>query len=282
MRCERLTPTEKLVEVLNEKHLGVSIHETSQETSAEEATLPILHILQIIKLWVLVIVAILFNLIEEDDYDDDDDDDDDGDDYIYCIVIVVGINSILQGLYRAIVQRMVTIQVLMFLALCGALARGQYFDASFVVTLFASGELADTLIMHHVRNVINRIVSGQPEEVTMAEGAKKALSEIKVGDVIAMRAGDIIMLDGVVIKGEAAIDESSVTGEPTPITKQVGSTIVSGSLVQNGFVEVEVTLEASNGTMTKIRQIIEDIEAEGIVHMAELSIRFPIIGVRVF
>eukprot|EP00605_Chrysophyceae_sp_TOSAG23-4_P002944 GSChrysophyteH1.ASY1.ANO1.3242.1 assembled CDS len=232
------TPAEMLVTTLNKKHLGVSIQEVGQDSEIEEES-PMMHVLQIVLLWVLVTVGTIFSLISSGE-------DQNAANILFCTAVVLGMNTILAGIYKVFLQGVISIHVLMSVALFGALLRKEYFDAALVVTLFGSGELTEEMIMHHVRNTINRSVSNYPTQVTKSDGTIVKLSEVKINDIIAVSAGDVIMVDGTVVKGEAAT---------------IGSSTISGSLVQNGFLEIRASMEVTNGTLTKMQEIIEDVES---------------------
>lgn len=80
------------------------------------------------------------------------------------------------------------------------------------------------------------------------------------GSIIAVRQGELIPLDGVVVKGEAYVDESSISGEATPVEKSLASSAYSGTVIQHGYLEIETTSNFSCSTMSKISAMVEDAQ----------------------
>ena len=117
-------------------------------------------------------------------------------------------------------------------------------------------------MMYRVRNAVKRTTSPYPQEVLLSDGRVVPIADLKTGDVIALRAGDVIMADGNVVKGDGVVDESSLTGESMPIPKKRGDAVTSGTVVQNGYMEVEATAAGMEATLHKLNQAIEDVQAE--------------------
>ena len=86
---------------------------------------------------------------------------------------------------------------------------------------------------------------------------KVPVEEVKVGNIIKIRPGDMIPLDGIVTNGESSIDEASITGESIPKEKYIGEIVYAGTLNQNGYLEVKVTKIAANSTLSKIVTLIQ-------------------------
>ena len=95
----------------------------------------------------------------------------------------------------------------------------------------------------------------------MKDGTSKEIEEIEIGSIIVVCPGDEIPLDGIIVIGKGLVDESSVTGEPIPIEKKVGSKVTSGTLVQNGFLEIKTTSKGSESTKAKINTMIEEAQS---------------------
>lgn len=92
--------------------------------------------------------------------------------------------------------------------------------------------------IHYLSYILELLVSA-PETVVLAETNEVVkVKDVKVGTLILVCAGEQIPLDGTVVKGKAAVDESSITGEAMPLSKEAGGTVYSGTILQNGFLKV--------------------------------------------
>merc|ERR1711871_1248262 len=103
--------------------------------------------------------------------------------------------------------------------------------------------------------------SGIPTKCTIANGQVVAVDSLDVGDVVIYKAGEMISMDGKVIKGEGVVDEGALTGEAKPITKEIDSQAYSGTVMQDGYIEVEVTELPENSTVRKLQQTILEAQA---------------------
>lgn len=81
-----------------------------------------------------------------------------------------------------------------------------------------------------------------------------------IGSIIAVRQGELIPLDGIVVKGVASVDESSISGEATPVEKILESPAYSGTVIQNGYLEIETTSSSTSSTISKISAMVEDAQ----------------------
>lgn len=87
---------------------------------------------------------------------------------------------------------------------------------------------------------------------TLLDAGSVSVSSLKVGDVLLVRIGDIVAADGVVIEGSGTVDESSLTGEAVPLEKTLKDLVHSGSILQSGYVHVQITVGPEESSMQKI------------------------------
>eukprot|EP01034_Spumella_vulgaris_P043657 gene43657-54237_t len=183
---------------------------------------------------------------------------------VYLTSTALGIIPILHASYVTLILRhTLDIHVLMLIAIVGAIAAEEYFDASLVVSLFTGAELIESLVMMRVRHAVRASSSGTVvKEAFLVSGQKVLVSELKVGDVLAVRAGEMVLGDGVVVKGEGVVDESALTGESEPVRKKNGSAMLSGTVVQNGYMEVRLSTDAAGSTLSRLNQAVLDVQAD--------------------
>ena len=140
----------------------------------------------------------------------------------------------------------------MLLAISGATLTQDYFDGSLIVTLFLLAELIETIVMFRVRKAVQLSSVGTiPSYTYLIDGSKIAIYDIRIGDILPVRAGEMILADGRVIKGECIVDESALTGESIPIQKNITDIVKSGTIVQNGYIELRVSVASKDSTLQR-------------------------------
>jgi len=139
------------------------------------------------------------------------------------------------------------------------------FAAGEVAFLMGLGELLEDLTVKRCRSGIQRLVSLIPKEAFVKDEdgnlVKKKVKDINIGDIVVVKAGELIAVDGKIIKGEGSIDESSLTGEYLPRDVYSNDFVYGGSINLNGVIEVETTKLQKDMTIAKMAELT--IEAEG-------------------
>lgn len=150
------------------------------------------------------------------------------------------------------------------IALVGSFAGLDFRDGALVVVLFDIVQLMEVVIMHYVRDAI-KITSSHVGRFALllcgAEQKQILLEDLRVGDTIICRTGDMVPIDGVVSSGQAVLDESAITGEAEFIHKGPDSKVMSGSIVQNGYIEIVVSTELKDSLMRKLNDTVNDVQA---------------------
>ena len=153
---------------------------------------------------------------------------------------------------------------LMSIATIGAFAIGEYPEAVGVMLFYEIGELFEDIAVGKSRKQIMEAVDMRPEVVRYVDGdnvIELNPEEIEVGDVIEVRPGDRIPLDGVIIKGDSRIDTSAVTGEPVPVGVKEGSEVVSGCVNMSGVIYVKVEKLLEESMVSRILEAVENAAA---------------------
>lgn len=248
-------PSERIIQILNDKYLGASIQEVADEDGSEEEfrinPYEGAHVLLVFLLFAVGLI-LHFEHIETPCM------------WLYIASIVLGIGPILYSACISLfIRHSLDIHVLMVIAIVGAVASEDYFDGSLVVALFLGAEFIEQVVMLKVRKAVKSSSAGAiPSKASLVDGTTVKVENIVVDMVLAVRAGDMIMADGVVQKGEGVVDESALTGEAVPIQKGPGSEVKSGTIVQNGFLEVKVTSASAESTLQRLRQEVHDVQAD--------------------
>lgn len=151
---------------------------------------------------------------------------------------------------------------LMSIATITAFAIGQYTEAVAVMLFYNFGELFEEIATHKSRENIKGLLNLVPDVANRVnpDGSTTEidLDEVEVGDIILVRDGEKIGIDGIVTKGHGLVDTSSVTGESMPVEVEVGSEIISSSIMTEGIIQVEAKKEFEDSVAAKIMELIED------------------------
>lgn len=181
----------------------------------------------------------------------------------YAISLLVAVAPIIRAAWIALKLRRADMNLLMTLAAVGAAILGQWFQGALVIFLFAIGTTLQTTALNRTRNAIRDLIDLTPAKATVKRNGQEEavpVEAIHIGEVLTIRPGQRIALDGIVRVGESAVDQSPITGESLPATKVVGDTVFAGTLNQIGFLEVEVTHTAQDTTVARIIHLVEEAQ----------------------
>ena len=164
----------------------------------------------------------------------------------------------------ALKSRRADINLLMTISAIGACFLGELLEGAMVVFLFSLGTTLQSFTLGRTRNAIRDLMDLTPTFATVKRGEKEVsvpISSIKVGEIITVRPGQRIPLDGKVIYGISTVDQSPITGESIPVDKEAGDGVFGGTLNKTGYLEVKTTHKSSETTMARIIHMVE--EAQG-------------------
>ena len=150
---------------------------------------------------------------------------------------------------------------LMSIATLGAFAIGDFPEAVGVMLFFRVGEYFEHRAVERSRSQIMEAVDLRPETVLLEDGSSLPAAQAKVGDVLLVKPGDRIPLDGVVLSGESRIDTAPITGEPVPVGVKAGSTVTSGCVNLSGALTMRVEKVLSESMVTRILNSVENAAA---------------------
>ena len=184
-------------------------------------------------------------------------------DVLFLVAIVVsGAPVVRSGIYSAR-NRSLDIDLLMGVAILAATGIGYVVEAATLAVLFSIAELLEDYAMDRARDSLRELMELSPDEaVVRREGREVTVpaEEIEIGETVLVRPGEKIPLDGVVLEGESAVDESPITGESMPIEKREGDEVFAGSITAEGYLEVEVTSTAGDSTLARIIELVQGAE----------------------
>ena len=156
--------------------------------------------------------------------------------------------------------------LLMVIAVAGAIGIGQWFEAAAVSFLFAFALLLERWSVGRARRAIGALMKLSPDlarvvDTDSGQTVERAVAEVPVGAILRIRPGDKVALDGEVLSGRTAIDQSAITGESRPVDKKEGDQVFAGTVNGNGAIEIRVTRAAGETTLAGIIRLVADAQA---------------------
>ena len=179
--------------------------------------------------------------------------------------IALTIGTPLRRAIASLKRRVLDINVLMVIAVAGAVALGDWIEAATVVWLFGIAQWLESWSMNRARHAIRSLVALVPDRATIRRGGVErvvAASEVVVGDAVIVRPGERIPVDAVVAVGESDVNQASVTGESFPAEKGPGDEVFAGSINGMSALELTATRVAADSTIARIIHLVEDARGQ--------------------
>ncbi|KYC34843.1 ATPase [Scytonema hofmannii PCC 7110] len=175
-----------------------------------------------------------------------------------------------EGWEEFIEEREVGIEALMAFATLGAVILEQWFEAAFLVFLYAGAESIEEYTFARTRTAIRALLDLVPETAALLTDTGEVripAKELKIDNVFLVRPGERIPTDGEIVEGASSIDEAAVTGESVPVEKAVGDKVFAGTINTTGVLKVRATTSFASNSLQKIIQTVE--EAQGVKSSAQ-------------
>ena len=175
------------------------------------------------------------------------------------VVLVIAVYVGYVGLKELLIERRFSVEFLMSVAALGATYLGYLFEAATVLLLYSLAEHFEHFIEDRARKTVEKLSTYMPENARVVEsGSEKTVSvnQVEVGDIIVVRPGERIPLDGVVKEGSSLVDQSLVTGESMPVQKKVEDAVFAGTLNSDGVLKVQVANAAGETLVSRIAKLV--------------------------
>jgi len=182
---------------------------------------------------------------------------------ITAIALAVGGFPMFEEAWENVVQRRMTMELSMALAIVAAAIIREFVTALLITLFVLVAEILEHMTVDRGRRAIGDVLGYLPNEVEIKVGGvieKHPVSELMPNDIILVRPGGRIPVDGLVVAGASAVDESTITGEVLPAEKQEGSTVLAGTFNQSGALEVQVVAVGKDTSFAKIIEAVEQAE----------------------
>jgi Cd2+/Zn2+-exporting ATPase len=185
--------------------------------------------------------------------------------YLFAWSIGAGVLAVGWRAWNSIKARVLDINVLMIIAVAGALFLRQYAEAAAVIFLFAVAQALEARTLDRARHAIRALMDLTPADALVRDAAgerRVPVEQIRVGAAIVVQPGEKVPLDGEVVAGQSAVNQAPVTGESMPVEKAPGDTVFAGTINGRGALDVRVTRLRRDTTLARIIHLVERAQAQ--------------------
>ncbi|HFC11865.1 MAG TPA: cadmium-translocating P-type ATPase, partial [Anaerolineae bacterium] len=155
--------------------------------------------------------------------------------------------------------------VLMLAAAAGAALLGEWAEGAFLLFLFSLGHAGEHYALDRARNAVNALGELMPKTARVRRGdqlVEEPVAKLQVGDVVVVRPGDRVPVDGEVVAGDSVIDQSPITGESVPVNKTSGDEVFAGTINQSAALDIQVTRLANDNTLSRVMQLVAEAQSQ--------------------
>ena len=181
---------------------------------------------------------------------------------IYAIPYVIAGYDVLKTAFINLIHGQIFDEkFLMMVATVGAFGTGEYPEASAVMLFYQIGELFQSIAVGRSRKSIAKLMDIRPDSATVirdGEEIEVSPEEVEVGEIIIVKPGEKIPLDGVIIEGESSVNQAALTGESAPVDKALSDNVISGTLNLTGVIKVRTSSVFGQSTVSKILELVEN------------------------
>lgn len=180
-------------------------------------------------------------------------------------ILIGGYYTARAGLLSLLRGFSMDMNVLMIIAVLGAVGIGQWEEAATVVFLFALGHTLEAYSMDKTRRSIKSLMEIAPREALVKRNGEEItvpIAQVMVGETVIIRPGERVAVDGYILKGQTVINQAPITGESMPVDKTAGDEVFAGTINGNGAIEVQVSKQAQDSTLAKIIKMVEEAQQQ--------------------
>lgn len=182
---------------------------------------------------------------------------------LLILAAIVAGGPILKKAVQALGMKAFSIELLVGIAVIGAMVIGEYTEAAVVTFLFLFGDYLEGRTLGKTRASLRSLMDMAPVKALVRRDGNRVtvpIAEVEVGDRVIVPQGERIPVDGTIITGSAKVNESAITGESIPKTKEAGDSVYSGSVSENGYLEIKAEAIGDDTTFAKIIELVEEAQ----------------------
>lgn len=184
---------------------------------------------------------------------------------LFALAVLVGVYYPARKALIALINLVPTIHLLMLIGSVGAMLLGMWQESAILIFVYSLGDVLESYAVDKARGAIRSLMELMPKEALVRKNGQEVvlpIDDIEVGDIVVVRPGERIPVDGKVLLGASFVDQAAVTGEPIPVHRQPGDDVFAGTINQNGSLEVEVDRPAAETMLSKIILSVEEAQAK--------------------
>lgn len=181
---------------------------------------------------------------------------------LFTAAIIAGVPTAIRA-FQALRAKAFSIDLLVTIAVVGALIIGEYVEAAVVAFLFIFGAWLEARTLEKTRRSLRDLINLAPQQAQVlrdGETVTVAADDIVPGDRVLVHSGGTIAVDGTIAFGKAHVNQATITGEPLPVSRSVGDSVFSGTIVDNGYLEVVADRVGEETTFSRIIELVEEAQ----------------------
>ena len=185
-----------------------------------------------------------------------------GDIFMIAAAVVAGYGIVIKSV-RALIAKVIGIDLLVSVAAIGAVIIGNFWEAAAVTFLFAIGHALEAATLNKTRSALAELVAVAPDSaIVVRDGEQQEIpaGQVRMGEIVLVKNGAKVPVDGQVVSGTGAIDEASITGESIPVEKTKGGQVFAGTVSRGGFLQVLATGIGADTTLARIIHRVEEAQ----------------------
>lgn len=183
--------------------------------------------------------------------------------WLPALAILIGGWPVLRGVLAAARRGRITGHTLMSVGVLAAIAVGEWTTAALIVFFMRFADWIEELTTRRSRQALQHLVALQPASARVLRAGQEVslpVAEVRVGEIVLVRPGERIPVDGEVVDGRAPVDQAAITGESMPVEKGPGDPVFAATIAQAGFLKLRVTRPAADTTFARIVRLVEEAE----------------------
>ncbi len=184
---------------------------------------------------------------------------------LYVLSVLTGVYYPARKALVALLNLTPTIHLLMLIGSGGAMALGLWGESAVLIFVYSLGDVLESYAVDKARGALRSLTELMPREALVRRETGEVvcpIEQVVVGNIVVVRPGERIPVDGRVVRGSSYVDQAAVTGEPIPVLRETGGEVFAGTINQNGSLEVEVEKTASDTMLSKIIYSVEEAQAK--------------------
>ncbi|MEO6941886.1 MAG: cation-translocating P-type ATPase [Terrimesophilobacter sp.] len=181
---------------------------------------------------------------------------------LFTAAIVAGAPTALRA-FQALRAKAFSIDLLVTIAVAGALIIGEYVEAAVVAFLFVFGAWLEARTLEKSRRSLRELIDLAPQQAQVlrdGETVSVQAGDIIPGDRVLVHSGGTIAVDGTIAFGQAHVNQATITGEPIPVSREVGDSVFSGTIIDNGYLEIIADRVGEETTFSRIIELVEEAQ----------------------